>query len=70
MKVFGITLTGGILLSFASLLSITPLHAGSATWALNPVTSPDGATILIGINNYSVDYEGGDGNDLTLIVVP
>jgi len=30
----------------------------------------DGATVTIGSNTYQADYEGGDGNDLTLTVVP
>ena len=30
----------------------------------------DGSTITIGRNNFQADYEGGDGNDLTLTVVP
>ncbi len=30
----------------------------------------DGATIVVGANTYQADYEGGDGNDLTLTVVP
>ena len=31
---------------------------------------PDGSTFAAGRNNYQVSYEGGDGNDLTLTVVP
>jgi autotransporter-associated beta strand protein len=31
---------------------------------------PDGSTLTAGRNNYQVNYEGGDGNDLTLTVVP
>ena len=31
---------------------------------------PDGSTLTIGSNSYEVNYEGGDGNDLTLTVVP
>lgn len=30
----------------------------------------DGATITLGSNTYEADYQGGDGNDLTLTVVP
>lgn len=30
----------------------------------------DGATIVVGNNTYQADYGGGDGNDLTLTVVP
>src|SRR5262249_52010423 len=31
---------------------------------------PDGSTFFDGVNSYLVNYEGGDGNDLTLTVVP
>ena len=31
---------------------------------------PDGGTITVGSNNFQANYEGGDGNDLTLTVVP
>jgi hypothetical protein len=31
---------------------------------------PDDSTITIGNNTFQVDYQGGDGNDLTLTVVP
>jgi len=31
---------------------------------------PDGSIVVIGSNSYEVDYEGGDGNDLTLTVLP
>jgi autotransporter-associated beta strand protein len=31
---------------------------------------PDGSTIVAGNNTLQVNYEGGDGNDLTLTVVP
>ena len=30
----------------------------------------DGAIVTINGNNLQADYEGGDGNDLTLTVVP
>jgi hypothetical protein len=30
----------------------------------------DASTITIGSNTFRADYEGGDGNDLTLTVVP
>jgi hypothetical protein len=29
----------------------------------------DGGTITVGTNTFQADYEGGDGNDLTLTVV-
>ena len=31
---------------------------------------PDGGTLTIGNNTFQANYEGGDGNDLTLTVVP
>jgi autotransporter-associated beta strand protein len=31
---------------------------------------PDNSTFTVGRNNYQASYEGGDGNDLTLTVVP
>ena len=31
---------------------------------------PDGSTVTVGSNAFQADYEGGDGNDLTLTVVP
>lgn len=30
----------------------------------------DGSTVTVGINKFQADYQGGDGNDLTLTVVP
>jgi len=31
---------------------------------------PDGAILTVGSNHLQASYEGGDGNDLTLTVVP
>jgi len=31
---------------------------------------PDGSTFTVGLNTFQASYEGGDGNDLTLTVVP
>jgi hypothetical protein len=41
----------------------------------NPITGsfnnlPDGAIVNVNGNNLQASYEGGDGNDLTLTVVP
>ena len=41
----------------------------------NPITGtfanlPDGAILTVSGNNFQASYEGGDGNDLTLTVVP
>jgi autotransporter-associated beta strand protein len=43
--------------------------------ATTPITGmfanlPDGSTFTVGNNTFQVSYEGGDGNDLTLTVVP
>jgi hypothetical protein len=50
---------------------VTVLSNTSAT----PITGTfgnlaDGAVFSVGSNNYQANYEGGDGNDLTLTVVP
>jgi hypothetical protein len=49
----------------------TPISNTSA----NPITGtfvnlPDGSTFTAGRNRYQASYSGGDGNDLTLTVVP
>ena len=31
---------------------------------------PDGSTFTVGRNTYQADYQGGDGNDLTLTGLP
>jgi hypothetical protein len=31
---------------------------------------PDGSVFMVGRNNFQTTYSGGDGNDLTLTVVP
>jgi hypothetical protein len=41
----------------------------------NPITGtfsnlPDNGIVTINGNNFQASYEGGDGNDLTLTVVP
>jgi hypothetical protein len=50
----------------------------SECWCWNPMEPiagtfanlPDGSIITIKGNNLRASYEGGDGNDLTLTVVP
>jgi autotransporter-associated beta strand protein len=75
----GVTIESGAQFSFQSfgnrrLPSGTIFIAISNTSA-NPINGtfanlPDGSTFTAGRNNYQASYEGGDGNDLTLIVVP
>ncbi len=75
----GVTIDSGAQLSFADLGSNT-LSVGTAfTIISNTAATPiagafanlaDGATITLGSNTFAANYEGGDGNDLTLTVVP
>jgi len=57
------TLTPGIVFTAISNTSSDPI-------AGNFANLPDGSTFTVGPNNYQASYEGGDGNDLTLTVVP
>jgi autotransporter-associated beta strand protein len=56
-------LPGGTIFTAISNTSANPI---SGTFA----NLPDGSTFTAGRNNFQVSYEGGDGNDLTLTVVP
>jgi autotransporter-associated beta strand protein len=57
------TLTLGIVFTIISNTAATPI-AGTFS------NLPDGSTFTINGNTFQVSYEGGDGNDLTLTVVP
>ena len=57
------TLTTGTVLTA---ISNTSANSLSGTFA----NLPDGGTLTIGSNTLQANYEGGDGNDLTLTVVP
>jgi autotransporter-associated beta strand protein len=57
------TLKQGLVLTAISNTAATPI---SGTFA----NLPDGATLTVNGNNFQASYEGGDGNDLTLTVVP
>jgi len=56
------------------------LQAGTVFTAIsntsaNPISGtfsnlPDGGTVTVGSNTFQANYDGGDGNDLTLTVVP
>jgi len=63
----------------STLRSITVPPYGGETLIANTAATPiggafanlpDGSIVVIGSNSYEVDYEGGDGNDLTLTVLP
>jgi len=61
-------------------LGATALASGTSFTLINntsftPISGtfsnlPDGGTLTIGNNTFQANYEGGDGNDLTLTVVP
>jgi autotransporter-associated beta strand protein len=75
----GVTINSGAQFSFADLGSGT-LTPGTVFTVINntaatPIAGtfsnlPDGSTFSSNGNTYQVNYEGGDGNDLTLTVVP
>jgi len=79
-----VTAARGVRISFASFTGIaignTALSPGTTFTAIeNTSRSPingtfdnltDGGTITIGNNTFQANYEGGDGNDLTLTVLP
>ena len=75
----GVTINSGALFSFIGLGSGT-LTVGTVFTAISnasaaPISGTfanlaDGATITVGSNTFQANYEGGDGNDLTLTVVP
>ena len=57
------TLTQGMVLTLISNTSADPI---SGTFS----NLPDGSIVTIKGNTFLVSYSGGDGNDLTLTVVP
>lgn len=59
----GLSLIPGTVLTVIDNASADPI---SGTFS----NLPDGGTITAGTNTFQVNYEGGDGNDLTLTVVP
>jgi autotransporter-associated beta strand protein len=75
----GVTIESAAQFTFQS-LGNRRLPAGTVFTAINNTSAnsitgtfgnlPDGSTFTEGRNNFQVSYEGGDGNDLTLTVVP
>jgi hypothetical protein len=75
----GVTIEGGAQFNLHAVFN-KKLHIGQVFTAIsdtsaNPISGtfsnlPDGSTVTIGNNTFQADYEGGDGNDLTLTVVP
>ena len=75
----GVTIESGAQFNFTPVAN-KRLTAGTVFTAIrntsaNPISGtfanlPNGSTFTVGRNNYQVSYSGGDGNDLTLTVVP
>jgi len=75
----GVTINSGAQLSLADLGS-SSLNAGTSFTVISNtaasaiagtfVNLPDNGTVTIGSNTFQANYEGGDGNDLTLTVLP
>ena len=75
----GVTINSGAQFSFADIGSgiLTP---GTVFMVINNIAAtpiagtfsnlPDGSIFTSNGNTYHVSYEGGDGNDLTLTVIP
>jgi hypothetical protein len=74
----GVTIRGGAQFSFADAgngaLPFSTVFTAITNTSGTPIAGtfsnlPDGATFTSNGNTYQVNYEGGDGNDLTLTVV-
>jgi hypothetical protein len=57
------TLAPGLVLTLVSNTSANPINGTFSNL-------PDGGIVTINGNNFQASYSGGDGNDLTLTVVP
>ncbi len=75
----GVTIRSGAQFSFIDVgngaLPFRTVFTAITNTSANPIAGtfsnlPDGATFSSNGNTYQVNYEGGDGNDLTLRVVP
>jgi autotransporter-associated beta strand protein len=75
----GVTIESGAQFNFQAvsnrILTIGTVFTAINNTSANPITGtfanlPDNSTFTAGRNNYQVSYSGGDGNDLTLTVVP
>ena len=75
----GVTINGGARINLIGTvqgeLQIGLAFTISSNTSANPIAGtfsnlPDGGIVTIGGNNFQASYEGGDGNDLTLTVVP
>lgn len=75
----GVTIDSGAQFNFvaAANKALNPgkVFVAISNTAATPVSGtfanlPDGSTFTVGSNTYQASYEGGDGNDLTLSVIP
>jgi autotransporter-associated beta strand protein len=75
----GVTIDPGVEIALSDLASST-LPLGTSFVLIDNIAGgavtgtfanlPDGGTFTVGSNTFAADYEGGDGNDLSLTVVP
>ena len=75
----GVTIEDGAQFAFKPVankkLSVGQVFTAISNTSANPITGTftnlaDDSTFTIGNNTYQADYQGGDGNDLTLTVIP
>ncbi|PYV73627.1 MAG: hypothetical protein DMG96_22515 [Acidobacteria bacterium] len=75
----GVTINSGAILNFDGTINgrLTPglVFTVLSNTSANPISGtfsnlPDGSTVVLAGNTFQANYEGGDGNDLTLTVVP
>ena len=67
--VFALKAAGNTSLSVGTVFTVIT-NNGPGAIVGNFSNLPDGVTITVGSNTFQADYEGGDGNDLTLTVIP
>ncbi|MDQ3413948.1 MAG: hypothetical protein M3480_03075 [Verrucomicrobiota bacterium] len=75
----GVTINSGAMINLSGTIQ-GPLTQGTSltlikNTAATPISGtfsnlPDGGIVIVNGNNLQADYSGGDGNDLTLTVVP
>lgn len=75
----GVTIQSGAQFDFRTIgqkrLSAGTVFTAISNTSVNPINGtfanlPDGSIFTAGRNSYQVSYSGGDGNDLTLTIVP
>jgi len=75
----GVTIESGAQFDFRPVankrVAVGTVFTAISNTSANPIAGifgnlPDDSTFTFGRNNYQVSYSGGDGNDLTLSVVP